>query len=732
MEHAYAQDRVGHASITAPDTIEAGSLCSFELRYMAGFFGVDDSGGLKIVQRFASDMETPQFDDPAASGYVSAETSNGVALACTYNIKDNTRPWDKTIRLKLVKGCLNAGDQVVVRFGDRRQGSPGIRMQTFCEDSFELKVLVDAFATCCFTELPVSPTLRIVAGPPVRWRVVLPTCRAIGDLFRLCIKAEDLWGNPTDRLDCMVRLRCHGPGLDLPETVHLSPDAPVAILDGLRTSEEGDLVIDVLDGDGELLTRSNPLRIVAAAASYQPYWADMHGQSEETIGTNTIRDYFRFGRDRAFLDAICHQGNDFQITSEFWADLQRAVDEFDQPGRYSVFPGYEWSGNTGLGGDHNVIFLNTGERIHRSSHALVDDLFDAGSDCHTSEALHAALAGRAVFLYAHVGGRYANLARAQASAMTPAVEIHSAWGTFEWLLHDAFRLGLRPGIVANSDDHKGRPGASYPGAARFGAYGGLTCFLATSLTREAIFDSLRQRRHYATTGARLHLQVMATCTEGTQAIMGGDLTTAGHTLQVHAEALCDAPVERLEFWNGQRRFCTLRPHAATDLGRRIRLVWEGAEYRGRGRETCWDGSLRIAGNSIVEARSINFRNPDKRLVRTGNQTLSWQSITTGTSNALELQLVDAAAGTLLLDTPLVKSEIRITDIGFDDTIIEAGGLGRRVRLYRLPDAPNPAAFSCNATLPLDNASVNPVYVRLVLESGDLAWSSPVYVTRTGG
>ncbi|MEZ5738450.1 MAG: DUF3604 domain-containing protein [Burkholderiaceae bacterium] len=87
------------------------------------------------------------------------------------------------------------------------------------------------------------------------------------------------------------------------------------------------------------------------------------------------------------------------------------------------------------------------------------------------------------------------------------MEIHSAWGTFEWLLTDGFELGHRCGVVCNSDGHKGRPGASYPGAATFGAYGGLTCFLAGELTRDGLFDALRRRHHYGTTGCRLHLDV---------------------------------------------------------------------------------------------------------------------------------------------------------------------------------------------------------------------------------
>ena len=70
---------------------------------------------------------------------------------------------------------------------------------------------------------------------------------------------------------------------------------------------------------------------------------------------------------------------------------------------------------------------------------------------------------------AHVGGRYADIKYAHDGALETAVEVHSAWGTFEWLVRDAFEKGFRVGIVANSDGHKGRPGACYPGASFFGS-----------------------------------------------------------------------------------------------------------------------------------------------------------------------------------------------------------------------------------------------------------------------
>jgi len=739
----YQQQQLGRAEIRPAGPFTAGEYGSFEIIYTAGFFGIDDSGSLKIVQRFASDMSAPQFEDPGAPGYVSAAASNGAILKLRYDIKDNIRPWGKTLYIKVVRGYLREGDRITVRFGDPSHGSPGMRMQTFCEHSFELKVLVDAFATCEYVELSQCPMFRIVSGPPIRWQSVLPTLRRLGEKFRLCIKAEDLWGNPAQinltsiRFDSSIQVK------GLPQVLDLPSPREVIVIEDLSVDEPGDLVIDVSDAAGRLLSHSTPLRIEAHRGDEQapavsakggkrrylrPYWADMHGQSEETIGSNSARDYFRFARDRAFLDASCHQGNDFQISQSFWLELQKIVDEFNEPGRFLAFPGYEWSGNTGLGGDHNVIFLRSGEQIHRSSHALVYDLSDAHSDRHTTRELFETLASRDVFLYAHVGGRYADVAVARETGITPAVEIHSAWGTFEWLLHDAFAQGLRPGIVANSDDHKGRPGASYPGASRFGSYGGLTCFLSRELSREGIFESLRERKHYATTGTRLHLRAAAVPSgDDREAGMGDILSTDASSAVFRVQALCSAPVERIELFNGPERRFTFRPYGEDDLGRRIRVLWEGAEYRGRGRETPWDGVATVEANQVEQIQAINFWNPEKKIRLEGNNTIRWQSLTTGGFSGFDMFLRRPEAGRVRLETPLIQFDLKLSRIGMEDTVMEAGGLGRRIRIFRLPDTLEQHSVSFERSLDLASDRDNPLYAKVVQEDGHAAWSSPIYL-----
>ena len=740
----YLPAHMGHATIEPQGRYEAGSFQSFTLTYVAGSFGIDDTGGIRIVLRHVTDMGRPQFRDPAAPGWVTAEASNGATLELRWDDKIGIRPWDRALSIRVLRGFMREADRIVVRLGDRREGSPGIRMQTFCEAAFEFRVLADPFATCDWVQLPRSPVIDIVPGPPVRWLAVLPTVRRAGEPFHLGLRGEDVWGNPSDRCDLDVRLQANLPVAGLPDSVHLRTGEFATVLHGLRVLEPGDLHIDLIGPDGSTLARANPLRIVAAAALL-PYWCDLHGQSCETIGTNTAEDYLRFARDRAFLDVTCHQGNDFQITREFWQHLNGLTHAFNRDGEFVVFPGYEWSGNTALGGDRNVLYLDEGRPVYRSSHALVEDLSDASTDAHDARALFERLQHEDCIVFAHVGGRYADIRYAHDGRLERAVEVHSAWGTFEWLVHDAFELGHRVGITANSDDHKGRPGASHPGAATFGTCGGLTCVLARELTRAGIADALRRRHHYATTGSRLMLDTRAVFDapatlfdedphpgsagrrEAGSAMMGDIVRFDGDSVTFRIEVVAPSPIERIDIRNGKQTVETHHPFAPSDLGGRIRVIWEGAEYRGRGRQTRWDGHARLVGNRFERVRPINFHNPDWRFEQPDAGHLAWTALTTGGFGGFDAWLADPYAGTIAIETALVRQTLPIAGIGPTDVAFEAGGLGRRVRVLRLPETNPHTQVAVDRRVRLRSGSENALWVRVTTEDGHQAWSSPIYI-----
>jgi hypothetical protein len=744
---------LGTAILTPSGPFEAGSFVTLEFVYTAGKFGIDDSGSLRICFRFASDQSRPQFEDPTRPNYTTVAASNDAVLQYHYDPKGNVRPWDRTLYIKVVKGFLREGDTITINFGVTNDGSSGMRLETFCEKSFEFRTLVDPIATFNYQPLAEQPMIKIISGKPSNFIAVVPTLRRTGEVFSLKLKGEDKWGNPSDQCDVTFELNSNTPITNLPKTITLRPGEFAVEVSNLSAPNAGDITLELIDETGTVVAEANPLRIVESS-DLIPFWADLHGQSEESIGTGSADEYFSFARDRAFLDATGHQANDFQITNEFWSELDRLSMKYEAPGKFVVLPGYEWSGNTGMGGDRNVYYPAGKRQIRRSSHALIEDISDLDTDCNYASELFKSFAANHewdVVCFAHCGGRYADVKMAHDGRFEKSMEVHSSWGTFEWLVQDAFEMGYRVGIVANSDGHKGRPGASYPGASLFGAVGGLTCLLTEELSREAFLDCLRKRRHYATTGGiggrmlidiAAHFDSTATVyhddpaimpSEGrssTDAMMGDIVHLPDGNAEINVKILCPSPIERIDIFNGLDLIKTVRPYTQEELGNRIRVVWEGAEYRGRFRQVIWDGSAIFSENKIIDARPINFFNLDKTLKYKNENELQWKALTTGNIGGFDAWVEDPYGGTLKIETPLVSCGIPLEEIGFEDEVFDKSGvLPRYLKIFRMPSKNQHRRFEFRTKINLKNKGDNPIFIRLTQEDGTLAWTSPIYIYR---
>jgi len=737
----------GHVRLEGLKAVEARSYQTFRLVYTVGRYGLDDTGAIRVAFRAMSDFGRPQTEDPSAPGYVTAKASNGCKLTLAYEPRGHTRPRWKSLTIGVGGGYMREGDEIEIVFGDPRGGSPGMAMPTFIDPAFEFKVYADVCATGHFTPVPGTPAVEVRPGPPTHWRAVLSSLRRPGEAFIFGVKAEDKWGNPTELAEAALRFETTLPVKGLPATFAYAKGARAHTFEGLSVDVEGVLRISVFDDEtGRLLAESHPMVIREGAVA--GFWGDMHGQSGESIGVTTARHYFDFARNKSFLDASSHQANDFQINNAFWAYLQELAAEYHEDGRFCVLPGYEWSGNTGVGGDRNVFFRTEGRQIHRSSHALLPDRSDIHTDAPDANRLFEMLQDEDCVVYAHVGGRYADIAFAHDPRLETAMEIHSAWGTFEWLLTDGFRLGHRSGLVCNSDGHKGRPGASYPGAATFGAYGGLTCFLTPELTRDSLFDCLRKRHHYGTTGTRMHLDVRAAFPTGARlfdrdpnvfpdatatpakSVMMGDIAATGDaTVSLNVEAITQAPIERIEVRNGTEVVHVLRGFDEADLGPRIRVVWSGAEYRGRGRQSIWRGRAVFGGSTIRRMEKINAWNLERRLETQSADTVVFDALTTGNFGGFDVWLDEDPDGMVAIETNRGRLEAPARDIGLDGVMLDAGGLERRLRAFRLPEVNPCREFRATVDVPLKPAGDNQIWVSVVTEDGFQAWSSPMFLFR---
>lgn len=741
--NSYRPDLMGHACLDQSDPIVCGSWNSLTLTYTAGHFGIDDLGGIKISIRSASDQTPPQFDAPQAPGYTMITASNGARLKYWYRKNSNIRPWGNTLYIQCLN-YLSEGDTITVRMGDMSQGSPGMRMQTFVEHAYEFRVHVDAFSTYDYTVLPDDrqPKIRLIPGPAAVHQAVLPSLRAVGDNFALGFKAEDRWGNPTPEDTGTYTLHPSRPVVGLPSTVSMKDSKGGALrIDGLSIDSHGDLMIEMRDADGHVVAASNTLR-VAEAPEFRHYWSDMHGQSGETIGTNTARQYFEFGRDKAFLDICGHQGNDFQITDTFWHELNDLTAELNEPGRYVTVPGYEWSGNTSVGGDHNVWYRAEGRPIYRAQRSLVMEDSTDENTCIDAVQLFDRLKNEDALVVAHVGGRYADVSYAHDANLEPSVEVHSAWGTFDWIFEDAYKAGYRVGIVAASDGHKGRIGASYPGSGKFGSLGGLTCHLMPSLDRDDLFEAFRHRRHYATTGCRPFIDVrIAGLQNGKRRVYSGEWANADTALIgdivtcQNAEIALDidisahSGIERIEIRDGISVLTHIQTEAeARRSGNRIRVQCEGAEYRGRSRRVDWDVALTL-DSAPRFTQAVNFWNADCNVEVEGN-TVSWGYVTTGGTHAVDIWMEDAFSGKLEFNSNVTNFSIDLSELGTKDMVHDCGGLGKAVRLTRLPDEMLPSKLQTQLSFPLSLGEERCLFARIVFEDGHIAWTSPIYITRT--
>jgi hypothetical protein len=726
--------RLGTVTLDPPGVVVAGSTGQWRLVYTVGSYGIDEGGTLKLAQRFASDWEIPQFDRPTDSGYTKITTSGAAKLRAYYHTKAHARPWMKCLVIDVYDGSLAPGDTVTITLGDRSQGSPGIRAQTFQESAHEFRLLVDPTNANEAKPLPTSPLFPVVAGDPVRIHSVVPTQTAVGEPITICVRGEDRWGNPTPA-PTPLRLVWEGsPGAEL-EDHQLT----------LRSPGSGWIIATASSDQGTLVCRSNPITAYADPPTLQRFWGDLHAQTAGTVGTGTEAEYFAFGRDVARLDFMSHQGNDFQIDDEYWRHLNQMVRAFHADGRFVVFPGYEWSANTPAGGDRNVIYRHEDEPIFRSSHWQIPHVPETGlSPAHPADILFQRLRSEVgvdrVLVGSHVGGRYADIRTYFDEDLAPLVEVLSCWGIFEWMLWDAFEQGYIVGVMCNSDGHKGRPGAEGPGAGEFGIAGGLTCVLAESLSREAVFQALKSRCCYGTSGPRINLDFSIN-----DRPMGSLLEPVTDALAT-ATVLGVGPLESLVLYRGREPIHVVRPaafHACAD-STRVRISWQGARMRGRGRRVVWNGTIRTQGATILSATTVAFDAPSDGIIDLQPQAVTFRSQTTGDTDAIDLWLDQAQSGLIFFESEAGTCQIALDTLGAGEAAhtfplsglasgglasggLASGGLDIAVRIERYPMQVETLSLTLRHAVQPPAGARTPYFVKALQCDGHAAWSSPIYV-----
>jgi len=565
----------------------------------------------------------------------------------------------------------------------------------------------------------------VVAGRAASLAAVAPSTVAPGEQARLRVRAEDYWGTRARDYDATLAVEA-GDGVEAPDEL--------VVEDGVGETTfvagEGVNRVGVRDEGRGFAATANPTLVDDAFEDdRRTFWGDVHGQSGETVGTGTVREYFAYARDSGFVDFAAHAGNDFQITDDLWETIQEAVRTFHDPGEFVTFPCYEWSAHTPNGGDHNVYFRDDaedGHPIYRSSRWLVtDDDDERAEGTHPVERLYDRFEGRDdVLIIPHQGGRPAPL-DAYDPDLTPFLEITSVWGVFEWFGEEALDRGYRVGFVGGSDDHSGRPGATPPDMLpKHNVDGGLMGARADALSREALWDAFTDRRVYATTGERILLRARV---DGEP--MGGEVTAdPAVDVGVHGTA----PVQEVDLFRGDERVAreTLADagDGAGDGTTTVEVRWSGAKGTGRDKVVDWSGGLSLSRGAIRDVEPFGIDRPTQGVVDRTTTSVEWEATTTGDHQGVRLAVEAPADTTLAVHAGPASASAALDDLDADGSHrIDAGLLDAALSLRRASaDAPLDADLRLEDPDP--PAGTHPYYVRVRQVDGEMAWSSPTFVT----
>lgn len=727
----------GYGTAPFDKQIEAGEWGSWELTYHVGQMGVDDGGRIFLLFHVTADWGLFQASDPTAANYVSARTT-GRAKILTIDINRRhagPRPYWSGLVITVREGDLKMGDKVIVTLGDRSDGGPGVRAPTITSHlDQEFRFMVDPMNAVNAVRVLDSPQLRTVAGGVDRIEALWPSEAVAGETTWLLVKAKDRWGNPAGSYSGKVRL--DGAMLDgLPHSFQFSPDDQgYHRFDGIKVPGSGELVVHVTDVANKELKATTNVMVVKQDPEMRLFCGDLHGQ--HLRDSASVEQYAGYARGFGGAEFMSWAKNDFHVTKKDWEDIQGASEDFNEPGRFVVFPGYEWSGTTGRGGDHNVIYLDGGGSLYRSGY-VEEDLrgYDPDTDRYSVDALLRSLKPEQTFLMPHIGGRRANLEFFDSDFM-PFIEIYSDHGQFEWFLKEALDRGLVAGFTASSDDAYGKLGDSIPGDRLFAVHGGITCVYASDLSRESLWRAFQARRVYGTSGERIQLRFKS------DRHWLGERFRATEPVSFVVEASGTSGIDRIDLFRDSEKIYSFKglPSAAAD---RVKVVWRGASSKERARQTVWQGTLAVSEGRITSFQRYRLDYPLEVLESSKDDRVIFDTITAGDEDGTVLS-VDVPPETKLTINGTVAARnqfgedaggsgqfsftLPLSELTEEETVFDLGGVDRELAIRKF-GAGYPRTVRFDWTEPADERRSGAYWVRVLQEDGAIAWSSPIFVTR---
>ncbi len=317
---------------------------------------------------------------------------------------------------------------------------------------------------------------------------------------------------------------------------------PIKCFDGFTINSPGFHFIRLIDEVSGIESWSNPIHVTAETPDYRIYWGDPHWQTFFSDGIRCPEELYAFARDEGFLDFGAISDHMEAVTDRQWDYFQTVTNDYNMPGRFATLIGQEWTNHNravGAPGHRNIYYRGNGGPPLRSNDPDCDTLAKLWHKLDSLQDIEA------IAIPHHSANVTMGVDWEQGwnRQYEKAVEIHSVWGSSEKHrddgnpmpiealkgeirgrhVIDALKKGYQLSFVGGGDIHDGRPGdhlhnESYPPKPDRSWPSGYTAACTTTLSRNAVFDAIKNHQTYATTQSRIYLDVKFRDQNGKQRI----------------------------------------------------------------------------------------------------------------------------------------------------------------------------------------------------------------------
>ena len=731
---------IGSLTLSPPGPFKAGEFVTITKTYTVGKMPMAEGGGIVLRKSFRG-RGNLQTNDPRQANYVTIRGSNPDAR---FTVTDPWGQWlsflirTSNLPFRLSGAALTEGDTITITFGDTSAGGPGLKLQDSSNDQVILHTLLDLEGEGVLLT-PKWPSFEVLGREEVRYvNAVAPSVVEPNERFTLAVRAEDRSKNLSSGLTPGLEVLLNGEPFR-----EIAQGSPALVeIDDVRLGKPGVYRFTVRTKDGSLQATSNPVRVEANPA-HRVFWGETHGHTAFAEGQGSPDGYYKFGRDVARLDFLSLSEHDIWMDDREWKTLQEMVEKYRIPGRFTTILGFEWTSRLAYGGHHNVFFRDVPgrTRVPNQKAPLLEELYTGlRGQNDTDDVL--------IIPHAHQAGDWTK----NDGDMERLVEIQSGHGTFDWFGNKYLQNGFEVGFVGASDNHNGHPGYSGIGNRQLG---GLAAVIAAENTGDAIFNALRSRATYATTGERIILEATL---NGVRMGLRQD-NTAERKIDCRVNGT--APIDSIDvIKNGTLVYSKRYLESEVSEATWVQIVFESStEVFGRrqvprgGRP--WRGAIVVEGAELVSYDDPWFTQPATYRSRRDDQDrnrILFEMNTRGRGKALLLKLSGAGPGTVITVDMETTRESRgsggyertpqrlpAAKIAFRLGDLKSQVARREFQVLEHTDAVSAQIVRGGGALDqefsyIDRDEAKPgdyYYLRVRQMDGSMAWSSPFWVGKRG-